>query len=310
MKKEYSLIDLRLIELRRFYLFKIFVTLFLVTFFFTSLLVFIFLPLNYEVPYKDFVYSNASFFYNNEYRILISIIITIILCLVDILLAILLISFNNRKYVKMYESIMFNELALDDMNISLERNMHYKKIISEYLNEINSNYVDSEYLFNVSHQKKLSFFNLRNKNTNKATTLLVLHKLPSSINGFIQVTDIEYLKKHHYKDEQILEYHYTSKIFNKYKINSTLGKTTNYLCEGGLIKLVDEIRKYCKCNVSFIVIDEMIYIHFSNFKFKLYERLFKKIKASNLEKKVIEFSKLIFKIENAIEYIKLYKEEK
>ena len=252
MKKEYSLIDLRFIELRRFYLFKIIFIISLLVIVLSSFLIFLFLPIYYNVPYKDFVYENASFYYLNEHRVMISIIIIAICILLVILISVIVISIINRKYIKMYESILFNELGLEDIKVSFQRNLHHKKIISQHLNFIDTNNYDSEYLFNIEYKEKLSFYNLRKKGINKDENLLVIAKLPTSIKGYIHVSD-KLLNKHDYENEDIIEYHYiNNKVFDNYVINSTLGKKTNKLCEGGLIHLVEEIRKYCQCNISFV----------------------------------------------------------
>ena len=309
MKNDYSLIDIRLIELRSHYLIKIIISM-IISLGCFALSYFIFsLPVFYDVFYKDTFYDVFSLIYQSkdDFMNLINIFLLFIALLTTILIVSIEYFVFNKKYQRYYISFIFDELKLIDYSINNNKfNLNIKTMDNIYTTndivmEIN------EHICSIKKNCNFDIFQLTLKGKIKHSSLYVFSS-DKRLSNFIQLDTLGNHKINNFSSNNVFDFYFDSpKYLNRINVFSTYGKRTNSICSKELIDLINKLQLYFNSKITITAFDNYLAIYVPNQKIKLYQSLIKRYKANLIDKKIstIDF---IFKSSNEI-FNQIYNKE-
>ena len=129
MRKGLSVVDQRIYELKRHYLYKVwlsFIIPFLILMIFGIIYV---LPTCYNIFYKELFFTNFRIIYSSGInQIVIDVIVFVLIVLISAIIMLSVSFICNKKFHKMYQTILFDELTLYEFYES-SSNAFIKKIL-------------------------------------------------------------------------------------------------------------------------------------------------------------------------------------
>ena len=288
MKKDYSLIDIRLIELRSYYLTKIIISM-IISFCCFSFTYLVFsLPAFYDIFYREYFFEtfNLIYFVEENIKTIINVFLLFIALLTTILIVLIEYFVFNKKYQKYYNSFIFDELQLIDYSINTNKfNLNIKTMDSIYtanniVMEIN------EHICSIKKKGNLDIFQITTKGKIKHSSLYVFSS-NKCLNEFIQLDTLENHKINNFNGKNVFDFYYDSpKYPNKINVFSTYGKKTNSICSNELISLVNRLQIYFDSKITITAFENYLAIYVPNQRIKLSQSLIKKYKHNLIDKKV------------------------
>ena len=287
MKKSYSIINERLVELRRYYFLKLglFALIFLVLT--GAVITFYMLPVYFEVFYSSFFEEHLQMIYSKgDYQTIINVLLITIDLLVCFLILIVLYYKYNKQYQKLYLDIFFKELALNEFKIieNYDLDIRKNRIISSYLPYKKSS---KDLQCSLMNDKRFSIFQLNLfEEKIKYGGLLLLEGVKSSDN-FLQVNSLEKCPLNEYKDKGIFDFNYTDPKF-EYTINvySSFGKDTSKIVDREFLEKIDQLQRFCDSKIILTYVENFITLVVPGWKLKLSEPLIKSLSSNIMEKKI------------------------
>ena len=296
MKKNLSVINLRLIELKKYFLLKvlgIFILLILVLWGITSLY---FFPLIFNNSYSDFILKKLYFLYSFNQIDNIDYII-ILIYVIEFLFSFLLLTIfyysYNKSYQKFYQEILLNELKLydyeliDNSNVFdsrletiLTRYIHFKKVSKQEICKIKKDNLLTFYQLNIFHDKI------------KYGGLIVFYKNKND-NQFFQINSYGTCSISEHNQKGIFEYnYYDPRKNNKFSVYSTLSKKTNQICDKEFLDEFNKFQNFCGNQIIITSVNNLIILVIPRWKFKFSKSLTGKIQELEIESKTESIDKI------------------
>ncbi len=286
----------KLVSIKKFYFNKV------LLFGFISLACLILLLLVYLGSYYSFfvddsLTNNIPFIYNNDPSVqrIISIIVSLIVALIGSLIILLVYYFNNNKYQKEANDILYKELELNEIyKIDHDENLEFLQFDNIY------KYVGLEppkyyYLMSLSSLIKLNFYQIHDKTVKNKNGILITSTLNDDINGFLQIRSDNVFPIESLNEKNIYQYYlddvkkYTSPIY----INSSFNKQTYELVSKEVTDTFLNMKKFCSSNIVVTLVGKQLIIYISSWQMKLIDSLKKKIAYNAVDLKVDALTELI-----------------
>lgn len=311
MNKKYSIINQRLVDLRKHFLSKIF-------FIFLSILVLVWLmifilvsPYYFDNKVTLFLKNTFKFWYYGNYNfILVHSIIYFIAFLLSLLVLIILYFRYNKIYQKHYKEILMSELNLNDFE--LEKINAFESTKIERI--INSYFPFKKYskdlIASLKKDNQIHFFHLnifKDKNFKYGGMIVFQRNISSQ--RFLQINSFNRCIIDEYKDNGVFEFNYFDpKYLIKYNIYSSYAKSTNHICNKEFLSKFIEFQKFIGASLVITVCENIISFIVPGWKFEFSNSLINSIKDDDLENK----TETIEKIYQYLKYLdlKIQEEEK
>ncbi|MDD7736164.1 MAG: hypothetical protein SOW55_00680 [Bacilli bacterium] len=311
MKENYSVVSLRLNELKKHYLFKVFLSFCIPLVILSLFYIAYILPIKYEVFYSSFINRYLQFIYsNNNTQHLINIMFGIIIILLSFLFSFITFFVLNKHYQKMFKVIFQDELKLNEF-YPHENDIYYFnrkfEIIYKYLPFSN---IDKECLLSLKKDNIMIFYQLFLKGIKGNKAGLILLKTSYKNNDFLEINTFGNCLCHIYNDKNIFEFNYDNpKYSSSIKVYSTYSLKTNEICDNSFLSEFDSLQRYINAKIIIISFEDIICLIIPGWKFNLSENIFKKVDKDLMEKKV-ECIDTIYNYLKSLSEIIIFKGEK
>lgn len=295
MKKEYSLIDLRLIELRRHYLNKIITISFLaalLAFIISALFTF---PTFTNVFYKDFMLEKFHFLYIDNIKIqtTLNFLVYGISILVCVLLTLILCFYSNKKFHRLYISILFNELQLNEYAINNRIDIISTNMMDQIYNYINLDVIVNEKILSLKKENYLNIYQLDLRNPNMKKGALFLIKGKHRFTDFIQFNTLNKKVISTYEEKNVFDFHYDSPKYPALiNVFSSYGKMTNKICSNECLKIINDLQIYLHSKIILTSFNDYIALFIPNWKIVISESLYKEVEPDTIDKKIETIEKI------------------
>lgn len=304
MKKGLSVVDQRIYELKRHYLYKVWLS-FIIPFFALMVIGIIYvLPTCVNVFYKEFFFEHFSSIYADGInQIVIDIIVFALVILVSTITMLSVSFICNKKFQKIYQTVLFDELTLyefyqassnfvDDIELSeLFVHLPFNRVVKEDVMILKKDYDFALYQLHLhgSKYKHAGLFVLRNDKKKSE---------------FIQILSSIDCPQKNYQGKDTISFHYDSNKFaSKIDVFSTYGKKTNQICNYEFLSLFDKLQRFCKCKIIIISYLNYLFLIIPGWEFKLSINVLSIFKQNSMDKKVASIERIyqyMHQIENQI----------
>lgn len=294
MKKNLSVVDQRLYELKRHYLLKSWLALVIPLFVCLIISSLYVLPIYFNVFWKSFVVDKFSFIYTEGNRqLIINILVIAISILVSLICFFLTYFFLNRKYQKIYYKIFVDELALSEFYDCGDGVLIDDISLNELFLHLPFSEVVKEHILSLKKVDKFSFYQLHSKNERfKKWGLITLYS-DFKKDNYIQISSSFKCPKHPYKDMDLFTFNYNSREFaGRISVESTYKKKTNVLCNKEFLLSFDKLQRFCKSKIIIISFEHYLFMLAPGWSFRFSPSLIKKFKPNSMEKKVQSIEKI------------------
>jgi hypothetical protein len=287
MKETLSIIDsevksIKHQHLRSFFAwsFAFFLLAFIINFFYLS-------AYYLEVPYKDFFLSKLSVLYLPSSQWSANILFISLSALVCLLAQGITLLIVKRQYKDRYNSLIQNEIELSGFKFIKLRNYYEEIRFENVYNSMNLLKVENEYLFTLSNEFNVSFYQLHSKEEGGRYSLLMKMDFDKKFNHFLQIRTSGRPKEDTFNGENLFMYSYPSSKFKKdFRVFSSYGKKTSEFFNSDFLKFLNEITLYAKNDYIISCYENEIYILFSGWRLDMTEDLFKNVISNGVALKI------------------------
>lgn len=301
MRKRLSVVDQRIYELKRHYLYKVWFS-FLVPFFILMIICVIYvLPTCCDVFYHDFFFNHFGLIYaEGVSQILIDVIVFALAVLISTIIMLGVSFVCNKKFQKIYQTVLYDELTLYEFYQS-SSNFVDEIELSELLVHLPFNRVVKEDVMILKKDYDFALYQLHLKgSTYKHAGLFVL-KNERKKNEFIQISSSLQCPQKNYQGKDTISFHYDSNKFaSKIDVFSTYGKKTNQICNYDFLSLFDQLQRFCKCKIVIISYLNYLFLIIPGWEFRLSVNVLSFFKQNSMDKKVSSIER-IYQYMNQIE---------
>lgn len=289
MENNLSFIDIRIKELRNHYLFKILLSLIIPFIILFSLTTIYLLPLNFNVTYKEWIFSSLSIIYMKGSR---QTIINICLILIDILIIIIIflftLYFSNKKYHKLYLKILYDELSLNEFYI-YDKNNYVEEDAFDKLYEHCPYSLDfKEYIFSLKKDESfLSFYQAKIKNEKYKNLSIIIFDNKKKKKDFILFSSAINCPMKTYNNQEIFKDTYISrKYISDIYVYSSYRKKTSQICNKELLDEFDSLQRIIKSKIIITSINKYIFLVIPGWKLNFCEPLIFSNKKQFIDNKI------------------------
>lgn len=294
MKENYSVISLRLKELKKHYLFKVSLS-FLLPFFLLSLaFIFYILPISHKVFYSDFIYRYFPFIYApDSIQKTINILFIIIILLISFLIAFIAFFILNKQYRKIFSLILEDELKLNEFYPYDSDVYYFNRVFEVIYKYLPFNNIDKECLLSLKKDNIFIFYQLFLKGLKGKKAGLILLKSSNKTSGFLQINSFGKSNCSSYKDKNIFEFNYDNpKYSSSIRVYSSYSIKTNEICNNSFLEEFDSLQRYVNSKVILTSFEDIVCLVIPGWEFILSENLFKRVDSNIMEKKVENIEKI------------------
>lgn len=287
MEKDYSLIDLRLIELRQHCWKKITSTVFISSIILTLLAVIFSLPIFTNIFYSSFflevfkpLYSleRKFFLFVNLLYLLISILIMVLVFIIEYFV-------YNRKYQTIYKDIILNELKLIDYSY-IDYHHFPSKEIQRIIKSLSIKVEINENIASIRKENNFYLNHLYLKEKGKEASLYMIC-FNEKVEKFMQIDTTGNHIVNEFEKELVFDFYYDHpKYPNKIIVFSSFGKDTNSILNRNLISEINHLQNYFNSKITISVFDNYIALYVPDQKIKLSQSLNKKYHVNLIDRKI------------------------
>lgn len=291
MKKNDSVIDLRLAELRRHYLIQTGLSFFIPLIFFFALCTAYLIPQYVNVPYEMYL---SAIYETGGVQLLINVLIFIVSLLLSFLCMLIVYFFGNRKYQEFYRKILFDELKLYDFTPNFENDYLSAKNFEMIYRLSGIGEAEREYVLSVKREYELSLYQLRIPSSKEKNAALMILDTDRVRKHFIRIGNGMLKKSAESEfDESAALFHYDRADYSEeFQVLSAYGKRTNAICDKRFLKEFDRLQRYCQTRISVISFQKFTILLIPSWKINLSHSFLKRGTGEELDAKIRSFQKL------------------
>ena len=242
--------------------------------------------LNLKIMEKK-AFTFIEFLYYNNVIIIIIYILLVLLFLANIVILLFILRKDNRLFHSKYLNYIFDECKLNDIHFQFRKKVVDKTLFEELENIISISNIERIFsISGVTPVRLIEFNQIKyGKNKNNKNGVLITVNAENNLNGFFQIRTKGEPSISDYENKSILHFGF-QKALSNYKVYYSLGSYTYSINNDEFIKLIDDYKKFVRCNFVITRKDGTISILLDSFQFTLTSSFLKPYKADEFDKKV------------------------
>lgn len=291
MKKNDSVIDLRMAELRRHYLIQTGLSFFLPLLFLFALCAVYLIPQFVSVPYETYL---SAIYETGGVQIAINVLIVIVSLLLSFLVMLIVSFFGNRKYQEFYRKILFDELKLYDFTPNFENDYLSAKNFDAIYRLSGIGEAEREFVLSLKKEYDMNLYQLRIPSFKKKNAALIVLDTDMERRHFFRIGNGT-LGKNAIEgaDEPLALYYYDQADYSEeFQVLSGYGKRTNAICDRRFLKEFDRLQRYAETKISVISFQRFTVLLISGWKINLSHSFLKRGTGDELDMKIQSFKRL------------------